>query len=216
MHTSEVVKAVDWVQREMRPHLKERGFRVRGRTFNRVTSDGLVQVVNIQTGSADPPGTTYIPGLRENLYGLFTVNLGVYIPEVAELRGEQAKSWVQDYHCAIRERLGPVSGEARDVWWHARQDAAVADDVSSSLVKFGLPFLDRFATRDLVLAELDDATKNLPYCSVPRIVNAIILSGRNEPVRARDLLAEQTHETWSPGHPAYVRKLAIRMGLGEI
>ena len=216
MSTSEVVKAVDWVQREVRPILKQCGFRVRCRTFNRLTSDGIVQVVNFQTGAADPPGTTYIPGLRDNMYGLFTVNLGVYIPEVAELGGTQAKSWVQDYHCAIRERLGPAGGEMNDIWWHARQDAAVADDVRSSLTNFGIPFLERFATRDLILAELDGTTTNLSYCSVPRIVSAIIFAGRNESGRARELLAAQTHESRNPGHPEYVRKLAVRMGLGAV
>ena len=103
---SPFVKEVDRIQRALRSALSEHGFKVRGRTFNRVTDDGLTQVVNIQMGASDPPGTTYIPGLRENLHGLFTVNLGVYIPEVAELHGGgPAKSWVQDYHCSIRNRL---------------------------------------------------------------------------------------------------------------
>ena len=35
----------------------------------------------------DPPGTVYVPGLTQDLYGKFTVNLGVYVPEVAEYQG---------------------------------------------------------------------------------------------------------------------------------
>lgn len=46
MSTSEVVKAVDWVQQEVRPLLKQCGYKAKGRTFNRITSDGLTQVVN--------------------------------------------------------------------------------------------------------------------------------------------------------------------------
>ena len=54
-------------------------------------------------GSFDPPGTTHIPGLRENLYGRFTVNLGVYVPEVARNHGGgEAKS--------------PVGGQAQTPW----------------------------------------------------------------------------------------------------
>ena len=107
MAKSKYAKAVDHIQAALRPFLKERGFRVRGRSFNRLTEDQLIQVVKIQMGPSDPPGTTYIPGLRENLHGLFTINLGVYVPEVARnhIMGE-AKSWVQEGHCCVRARMG--------------------------------------------------------------------------------------------------------------
>lgn len=217
MASSDFVKAVDFIQSSLRPLLKEYGCKVRGRTFNRITEDGLTQVMNLQMGASDPPGTTYIPGLRENLYGLFTINLGVYIPEVAALQGGgKAKAWVQDYHCSIRERLGPASGSEKDIWWHAQADLAIVQDIQSCLVNFGIPFLERFSTRDLVLAELKGHGTNLPYCSVPRIVSAIILAERKETDQARALLSAQTQETHNPRHPEYVRDLARRMGIGPI
>src|SRR5262249_2342361 len=73
MAKSIYASAVDEIQGALRTGLKARGFKSRGRTFNRVTGDGLTQVVSIQMGASDPPGTAYIPGLRENLHGLFTV-----------------------------------------------------------------------------------------------------------------------------------------------
>ena len=77
MPKSDFALAVDSIQKALGPVLKTRGFKVRGRAFNRVTEDELTQVVSIQMGASDPPGTTYFPGLRESLHGLFTVNLGV-------------------------------------------------------------------------------------------------------------------------------------------
>lgn len=218
MPASEFVKAVDEVQRTLRPSLQAHGFRVRGRTFNRVTEDGLVQVVNLQMGASDPPGTAYIPGLRDNMHGLFTVNLGVYIPEVAVLHGGGlAKAWVQDYHCAIRSRLGPASGNPQDLWWHARDPARAVADLQPLLLGYGLPFLDRFRSRELVLRELDGQGENLAHCAVPRIVCAILLAGRGQADAARALLAAQTGESrHNPHHPAYVRELAARMGLGAV
>src|SRR5690349_2563651 len=101
--SSEVAK-VDEVQAALHAALKPKGFRKKGRTFNRATDDGLAQVINLQVGAHDPPGTVYFPGLRENLYGRFAVNLGVYVPEVARVRGGgEAKGFVQAYHCCIRE-----------------------------------------------------------------------------------------------------------------
>lgn len=218
MPASEFVIAVDEVQRTLRPSLQAHGFNVRGRTFNRVTDDGLVQVVNLQMGASDPPGTTYIPGLRDNMHGLFTVNLGVYIPEVAELHGGGlAKAWVQDYHCAIRSRLGPASGNPRDLWWHARNPARAVADIQPLLLAYGLPFLDRFRSRELVLGELHGQGENLAHCAVPRIVCAILLARRGQADAARALLAAQAGEgRHNPNHPAYVRELAVRMGLGVV
>src|SRR5262245_18620313 len=215
MSKSNYAQAVDEIQGALRPLLKARGFKVRGRTFNRVTEDRLTQVVGIQMGASDPPGTTYIPGLRENLHGLFTVNLGVYVPEVARHRGGEAKSSVQDYHCCVRARLSEAV-EKPGIWWHARADSAVTDDVRRCLELEGLAFLDRFSTRDKILNEWNDRSENMGASSPPRIVLAIILSERGEKDRARALLAQQVHETRNPGHPDYVRKLAKQLSLGSL
>ena len=103
MPKSRYAEAIDAVQRELRDFFKERGFQRRSRSYNRPTVDGLTQVLTVQMGASDPPGTTYIPGLRENLHGLCTVNLGVYVPEVARFHGGGVvKSWVHEYHCCVR------------------------------------------------------------------------------------------------------------------
>ncbi len=217
MARSTHARAVDEIQRALRPLLKARGFKVRGRTFNRVTEDGLTQAVNIQMGASDPPGMTYIPGLRENLHGLFTVNLGVYVPEVARYHGGgEPKSWVQEYHCCVRSRLGETSGEERDIWWHARVEDAVIDDVRHRLEQGGLPFLERFSTRDKILAAWHDQSENLGAGSPPRIVLAIILAERSQKDQARALLARQALETLVPGHADYVRSLAEKLGVGSL
>lgn len=217
MSKSQFALAVDQIQASLRPFLKRRGFSVRGRTFNRVTEDRLTQVINIQMGASDPPGTTYFPGLRENLHGLFTVNLGIYVPEVARHHGYgEARSWVQDYHCCVRARLGDASGEKKDTWWHARPDTAVIEDVRRRLEQGGLPFLERYSTRDRILAELSDLTKNTGGGGPPRIVMAVILAERGEMGRSRELLARQAQETLNPGHPDAVRRLAMKLGVGPL
>jgi Domain of unknown function (DUF4304) len=95
--------------------LAEYGFRARGRVLNRRTSDRLTEVVQIQMGSFDPPGTTYVPGLRENRYGKFTINLGVFVPEVAERQGQKPpNSFVREYHCCVRTRL--CSGPSQEMF----------------------------------------------------------------------------------------------------
>ena len=217
MAKSNYVEAVDQIQGALRLFLKENGFKVRGRTFNRTTEDGLTQVANIQMGASDPPGTTYVPGLRENLHGLFTINLGVYVPEVARYHGGgEAKSWVQDYHCCVRARLGETCGEKKDIWWHARFDDAIVTDLRRRLETGGLSFFERYSSRDNILSEWSNRSENMGTSGPPRIVMAIILAERGEKARARELLAQQALETRNPGHPEYVRKLAERLKLGQL
>jgi hypothetical protein len=218
MPKSAFANAVDQIQGAVRPMLKERGFRVRGRSFNRITEDGLTQVVHIWMGPSDPPGTTYVPGLTANYHGLFTVNLGVYVPEVDKYHiGGDTRSWVQDTQCCIRAGLREAAGEDRTSWWHARAEPAVIEDVCRLLESAGFPFLERFSTRDRILAEWADRSENQYAASrPPRIVMAIILAVRGEKERARALLALQVRETLNPGHPDSVRKLAQRLGIGPI
>jgi hypothetical protein len=209
--------AVDEVQAALRPFLKDHDFKSRGRAFNRVTDDGLTQVIGIQMGPSDPPGTYVIPGFRENYHGLFTVNLGVYVPEVAKnTHGGKTGSWIQEYDCCVRARLGEAAGSERDMWWHARFDPIVVDDVRDLLETSGIPFLERFDTRDKILAEWHNRTENMGTSQPPRIVMAIILAGRDQKVRARTLLTQQALDNPTHGHPDYVQKLANKLTLGDL
>src|SRR5262245_35657946 len=171
MTKSDLAKQMDQIQTALRPSLKCEGYRVRGRTFNRTTRDGLVQVINLQMGSFDPPATTYIPGLRENLYGKFAVNLGVYVPEVALYHGgSEARSFVHEYNCCVRTRLRTTE-PVKDIWWTVRASDDVISDVSKELLNQGLSFLERFDSRDKILHELRGLTENI-FLNPPRIVCA--------------------------------------------
>src|SRR5262245_66095328 len=82
MAKSEFAKALDGLQSGLLSVLKGHGFLARGGTFNRRKADGLVDVVNLRMGMSDPPGTEPIPAVLERR---FTVDLGIYVPEVESL-----------------------------------------------------------------------------------------------------------------------------------
>lgn len=218
MLKSEYAHAVDVIQAEMRRYLHPLGFRVRGRSFNRRTADGLTEVVTIQMGPADPPGVKPIPGVRGSLHGWFAVNLGVHVPEVLEHAGEMlAPAWLQDTHCCVRERLGAVA-TGEDRWWRAEATSAVISEVVRDLEEAGLPFLARYSTRDRILAEWHDRTERVGMSSPPRIVTAIILARRGERADAHRRLAEQRRDALAthPAHAQYVAELAAGLGLGSL
>jgi len=207
VHVDAVVAAINHA-------LKLRGFRKQGRTFNRAMPDGLVQVINVQMGPFDPPGTTYHPGLRENLYGRFTVNLGVYVPEVAEYRlARQPEGFIREYHCTVRERLGPLGPERQDIWWLNSAVEEVGPEILQRLERDGLPYLERHGSRDAILQQWAGKSEIQGSGDPPRIALAIILAGRGQLEEARRLLEAQAQEIRNPGHPAYVRSLADRLGV---
>jgi hypothetical protein len=72
------------------PLLKRAGFRKRRHSFNREAEPGIVQVVSFQLG--------------RNLYRRFTINLGVYVPEMVLDEHERRDGWVNEYNCQLRQR----------------------------------------------------------------------------------------------------------------
>jgi len=219
MPRSEHALEVDKIQKALVPRLRDLGFRVRGRIWNRLSSDGLTQVVGVQMGSFDPPGTTYIPGLRENLHGLFTVNLGVYVPEVAQSHTSgPARSWVSDSYCSLRTRLARETQQGKDIWWHAKATQAVIDDVANCIETAALPFFERFSTREKIIAECaGESERCSEFGGPPRIVCAIILATQGHLDTARQLLRRQAEDGgYHPSHATYVRELARRIGVGDL
>ena len=216
MVKSEFAKQVDEIQSQLTPFLKENGFRKRGRTFNRTSSDGLISVINFQMGAFDPPGTTYIPGLRENLYGLFTINLGIHVPEVYKYQGSsEVKGFVQNYHCCIRARLGVLGQERRDIWWKADVSSKLIDDLRNRIMKDALPFLKHFGAREVIIRDWSDYYNKNQFglSNPPNIVLAIILATQGRTEDAKHLLEKQIHQSQHAKHKEYVRNLALRLGI---
>jgi hypothetical protein len=206
---------MDSIQLRLKPMLHGEGFRARGRTFNRTTKDGLTQVVGLQMGQSDPPGTIHIPGLREDWYGRFWINLGVYIPEVAKANQWKAKDVVREYDCAIRTRVqSPNDGRDGNSWPIIPGDKVVGQ-VEAAIREIALPFFAGLQTRDQILQRWDGVAENDDFMAVPRIVCAVMLLERGNATAARTLLLVQAQEAKlnHPRHAAYVIELAKRLGV---
>ena len=135
---SEIAKAIDTViGLGFAEALKRDGYRKRGRTWLYL-GEGFTRVVNVQ-GSSSNIGST----------GNFTINLGVYFPEVEriagrDLWGNSLNVWV----CTIRCRLGEHMPPAHDKWWEIndRSDLqAIANDIVNAWEKYGKPWIIRFS-----------------------------------------------------------------------
>jgi hypothetical protein len=188
-----MVKARE-VEAAVHAALKPKGFTKRGRTFNRVTEDRLVQVIQLQLG-------------QRILENQLTVNLGVFVPEVAEVLGEPARDFVTEPTCCIRTRLGTLAPEGQDVWWPVA-GASVPGDIIHRLERDGLPFLRRLASRDGIVTGLTD--DDCEYGTRPGIVKAIIVAKRGDLPAAREFLLPLAS---APASGRYIRNLAEKLGV---
>ncbi len=213
MPKSDFAKHLDSVQAHLAAFLMPLGFRKKGRTHNRTTAGGLIQIVNFQMGEY-PIGEGYVvPGLRENLYGKFTVNLGVLLPFVWETECQKPTAeFVQDHHCTIRSRLSTLAFGA-DSWFDLTADtAALATTLVQLFDRFGLPFLEQFSDYASVLAYFDEHG-DLPFQNSNRaaLEAAIIAHHLGELKRAKGLL-ERAHSADHKGFRQHVSKIACRLG----
>lgn len=205
---------MDEIQASVRPFLKDLGFRARARAFNRLTSDGLTQVVEFQMGRFDPPGTHYV-GFRKNWYGKFTVNLGIYVPELHEYSFPGAKpSFVHEYDCWIRARLGNLGPEREDLWWELRAIPEEAADIFHRIERDAMPFFAKHETRGKILGEwmprrmTDEDTDFLKFTrSREQLACALILAKQGRRDEAKSCLLAALE--YQPNHPSSSRVRAL-------
>jgi hypothetical protein len=218
MAKSTNVAHLDLVQAFATGLLRPLGFRHRGRTYNRSTEPGIVQVINLQASqfSVGPE-----PGASEHNatnHGRFTVNLGVYIAEVHEAsRCRPVGTIVHEYECAIRARLGEFLDPPEDRWWSLSEPESAAEEVLDLLSRFGEPLLARFATRHAIVTEWVNPPPRVPRSRRARLDVALILARQGRTTEGLDLIDEHLSCVGPTvdSHVRYVRELAARMAAGE-
>ena len=226
MAKSEYVLRLDEVQKALSGHLKQLGFRRAGRTFNRSSETGVVQVINLQTGPFEvgtplPPEAAH---LRPDLYGQFAINLGVHVSEIYNfVYFPKTFKMVQEYNCTIRCRLNEISFSDGH-WWSLQTPVGeLADEILRLLSKAGIPFLERYATRELIEANwIADNDSRSRFSNTARVDVAIMLASKGNLAKAEELFAShialtraemEKGRTGHPGHIAYVKSLAERLGI---
>jgi hypothetical protein len=194
------------------PILKASGFRKQRHTFNRATEPGLVHVISFQMGQF--PLGYEIQGLRPNLYGKFTVNLGAFVHEVYEvLQRSTPPAFLPEHVCEFRVRLGMLAGPPSDVWWSLDTDAEkLAGDVAEQLGRLAEPWFGRYASRDAIL-RINPATGAPPGWPLrAELALAVMRAHRGERAEAQALLRRYLEEERrNPGHPEH-RRWVVDLG----
>lgn len=131
---SEIAKRIDAIIKEgLAPFLKTNGFKKKARNFYR-EFENRTELINVQASQ-----------WNEGNEGKFTINVGVYYPNISEIiDAPSIKGMPKEYDCTVRERVGLLTPEKRDLWWKVDisvKDQELAGNVADSVEKFCLPWL---------------------------------------------------------------------------
>ena len=198
----------DIVEKEVFAKLKLLGFKKNGRTFNRQLYNGIIQVINFQSGQY-PIGQGYeIPGLRENLYGKFVVNLGVCIESLYKFQfPTENKKYYKEYDCQIRSRLGTLL-TGQDYWWTITDNnKKIIEEIVYGLETKGLEWFSGVETKEKIISNYG----KLPYDASPRAKLDIALIVWFEDNNKGSELFKEYYNNIQPAkslHKDYVRDLA--------
>jgi hypothetical protein len=114
--------------------LKPRGFKKTAYTW--IREDEWPKLINLQLSK-----------WNSSEEARFTVNLGVFIPELHNAAGSYpVTGQPKEPDCDVRSRIGMLLPPGTDKWWEvsaASDEGKLFDEVIADLVEVGLPWLDR-------------------------------------------------------------------------
>lgn len=160
---SSIKPTLDKIQSSVHQQLKELGFKKSGRTFRRLYNQSIYQIINFQSGQY-PIGKNYeVPGLRESLYGYFTINLGVLEENFFKLLEPEHTGKYHEYHCLIRERLSVLT-KGKDHWWPIIDSAELIKEIQNDLLNAGIKWFEGINSIEHIYTKLGKK----PYVGAPR------------------------------------------------
>jgi len=187
--------------------LKTSGFKKNGRTFNRISDDGLIEVINFQSGRHEFGNV--IPGFRENLYGNFTLNLGICIPEYYKHQYNKTKKFYQEYDCSVRSRIGSLINNGEDVWWELKQSYLKdqIDRIKQLLNDVGLKWLEQLNSREKIYQNWEQVSQNFNL-SAPAKLNIATIQILNNIESGKILYKEYYQNVEMENHKKWLREEA--------
>lgn len=196
------------VVRAVHPLLKEQGFRKRRNSFNRETEPGLVHVVAFQMGRYELYGEQHDPFRGE--YGRFWLACGVWVEEIHRgLNGWAVPAFLTEAECELRQDAYRLAPAPQDGWYLGDDRDSLVDEVQSVLTGSVLPYLDRLATRDELLAGWERDSTSVPLTR-GRLAAALIHLERGDRPRAERLVREHLERGGiHPSHAAWVRNVVL-------
>ena len=179
-------------------------YRKSKRLFNRIQPDGIVHVIDFQMGQS-----------WSTLYGKFTVELGIFIPEVyAAFWEKPMPKFITSPNCEERERLGHLGKSKKDIWWDLSDDEKTTEsEVLDFLLKYGEQYFSQFSSREKFLAQWEQERRQKSLSERKKLIMAIILASAGEKKRANELLEIEFGGQYKTAFLEYAQNVARNLGM---
>ena len=201
MAKTEFSEKLDLIQAEAHKYLNPFGYMKSGRSFNKSLDSGLIHVINFQMG-------------KRSLAGKFTINLGVFIPEVYQAIWDKEATHINHGNCEIKKRIGFLTPTPKDLWWDLKRNSRrLSKNVLMHLDKYGLPYLNQFNTQEdiILLWNKHGGSIGLP----PRagLSIAILSANRGQHEAARRLLIKEYKNNKEHPYAETVINISKKLGI---
>lgn len=212
---SKYVIALDQIQAKTHSFLKTRGFRKKGRTFNREADEkGIFQVINFQSGMF-PIGEHYeVPGFRTSSYGTFTVNIGVLVKELYDMEDwHKPTNFYQEVDCQARTRLPQLLGK-KDEWWSFDGNLDyITDEIVLGLNTIGFEYFELYNTREKFIKNYGRFGDAPPRAKLD-VALVVLHANRSDGEKLFQEYFDQIDgNKGHPSHKEYVQELAEKLGV---
>jgi hypothetical protein len=195
---------IDTIFRAVWDGLKPHGYRKLKRVCNRLQPDGSIQVIYFQMGRN-----------WSILYGKFTVEIGIFIPEVySALYEKNLPKFITITDCILRKRISSFKGNGADYWWDLNDDVnKTIKDIMNILLTDCEQYLTRFGSREKILDHWDQERKQkqLDYRNI--LIMAIMLLYSNRKEQANQILFEEFSKQRKSTFLEYARNTVVPLGL---
>lgn len=131
---SNIAKHIDQIiNYKLKQLMKIEGFKKKARNFHKEMEESTL-ILNIQ-------GSSY----NSDSFGRFTVNLGVFLPEIRVISGMPKVNGIPtEPSCQLRKRIGMLMPSMKDHWWEASVEDSVeklGDELAVCVEQCALPWL---------------------------------------------------------------------------
>lgn len=193
-------KSLNQIQSFVYNTLKNEGFKKSGRAFNKKIDEGIIHVINFQIGQRD-------------LEGYFTINLGVYVEELDEVKSNSKKIF-HEYDCHIRVRLNELTTEFSD--W-VKADKKI-ENISKLIIKLlmneGASWFSLFNSKNKIVENLQKPTiGNFKNSNRSRLDAAILQLSHDKKDAQKIFIDYYKNITDNIIHKNYVGSLAEKFDL---
>ncbi len=192
--------------------LKPAGFINKGRTFNKIVHNDIVQVLSFWLGKS----------YRGDNNKLF-LKIGIYVPESAQKTFSpiKVKGVIQEYHCNIRPSVLSLKGLTRykgfnDYFFDLSKDKAdrYVTEIKKIMGTIVFPMFENLNSRDKIISSRSRYLNADIFGHLAELDEAMIWGRKGDLEMARKKMQHYyDHSENRSNHLDYVEELAARMGI---